>query len=357
MKKKVGIVIGIKADAGYHEFWAKYPHIIGNIPDEHWQTSSSGIDSDWKLGHDAIVLSCLQYIKQDKFEFVPIWGPAMTLRKLNECEYIYSFYETGWWWSDHPLRVRHYESMMKKTTAMVIPSFEFQDAIIRKHKYMDLMVENNIPMIPTYNIDLMKFKRNKKKVVTELLDHVKEQEYDKILIKPEFEGFGNGIKTFTNFKEDTLIKFFEGYLKLHLEGALVQPYIESFSRNREYRTFWLNGKFRDGIAQYFYDAKGNRTFNYIKKDKLDKTILTRCKTFGKKIIKIIEKEYGMVPPFIRLDFGCCLDKKYFLNEIEFVPTLHLPNTNIRFVFDVADAIHKSVLASGKKRKKKLTHKK
>ena len=60
--------------------------------------------------------------------------------------------------------------------------------------------------------------------------------------------------------------------------------------------------------------------------KMSDKLVEMAKGKALKVMEVLKKEFTNLPIQIRLDFGCCVDndsyiRQFFLNEIEFVPTI------------------------------------
>jgi hypothetical protein len=112
-----------------------------------------------------------------------------------------------------------------------------------------------------------------------------------------------------------------------LWNQLVQPFICGLRHGIEYKVFFIGNE-----LIYFV-----RTF--ITKESKDTACLYGDENEDEKnVLKFAKKVYDSLPPIYfngiespslltRVDIGCCYNETYFVTEIEFVPSLFLPDVN------------------------------
>ena len=372
MKKKVGIVIGaqnnsLSSEEDFETLEYNYPGVFKYLDDNsdtlyHYSSEFE----DYTASHDAVIFAFLNNIKQNKYSFHSINGDKLTKKELDKYDIVYSIYELGWWYEKHfknKKKLNEYDLMINDTTAKVVPSPRFQDFILRKHKYMNFLKKNGIPIIPTLNVDVtkyMKSKGNKDTIHKQIKDFAVEHNNTDLLFKTELTGFSKNVETIKNkfLNGNKVDNYLKKVLKYNLTGVLVQPYIKGFDENYEYRLWWLNGKYTRGIGQKLDRSKGyGEPRENLKNQNLNKKILRPCVSVGNKICKLIKEEFNELPPILRIDFGCCIKNSigktnYFVNEIEFSPTHYAEDQPISFYADLAHAIFKGIKQPERKTQKK-----
>ena len=295
------------------------------------------------IPYDYAIYCEIKSVVKNKMNVIPLFGPKLTLKSTNQCDYIFCIYEGAFSFMDNEIKgFKNYVSIMKRTTAKVFPSIEFQLFIINKNKYMKYLLQKGYDLIPTKFININNDKTKNIKSINTFID---KGEYDQIIMKPELAGFASGFKHFKTISDVQISKYLDKIKKLSYQKLLVQPYIDEFLKYWEIKTIWNNGKFI-----YAYGTKVGLDFDdalpISHGGVLDDKLIKLCRKIGENIIKDIEKDFGN-QILLRIDFGCCIDnddicRQYFVNEIECCPTMSDDETIKNNFKLLANAILKSI---------------
>merc|ERR1712151_701915 len=217
----------------------------------------------------------------------------------------------------------------KKATNL-FPTWEAEDFILYKSKYMRACMDAGVPMAPT--IFCMKGKRNP----TQLLKQIKDRGWKTFVMKQSESGFCLGFCKLTVEKcekdPSILANYFSDYA--HCPEFIVQEAIEGFTRNWETRCFWFNGKFQYAIANMAAVSTKDNKERIVTGSDIPKEFLENAKRIGAQAIKVLPdlklpNGESVKNVLVRTDIGCSdsqlhdrdthwdpKKKTFFLNEIE-----------------------------------------
>jgi hypothetical protein len=226
-----------------------------------------------------------------------------------------------------------------KMCGNIMPSWEVQEAIYLKSKYMKEAARLGVPMAPT----IFAIKGNREP--QSLLQEVKARGWQQFVTKQSY-GFGSaGFQKLSVEECEENPGILEEYFDTHSECPeyVVQEFIEGFCRNWEVRCFWFNGEFKYAIANRaaVSCAEGEKV-GVIGEDEIPPEALEEAKRIGKQALEALPQlttpagqPIGMT--LIRTDVGCADSKvhdkdthwdsdakTYFLNEIEYGGTTYFP---------------------------------
>jgi len=213
----------------------------------------------------------------------------------------------------------------------IFPTWEVEDYILQKSKYMKACIDAGVRMAPT----IFSFKG--KRSAAQLLKQIKERGWQTFVMKQSESGFCLGFLKLSveNCEKDPsiLANYFKEYAKC--SEFIVQESIEGFTRNWETRCFWYNGEFLYAIANMAAVSTEDGAERIITGDDIPAEFLENAKKIGQEAIKALPElkvPTGQTVPMIlvRTDIGCsdsamndknCADwdpngKTFFLNEIE-----------------------------------------
>ena len=245
-----------------------------------------------------------------------------------------------------------------QTCDNVYPPYEYQKFINNKCSYYKYLEKKRIPVAPTHCITRKKWlKRDSDKYTSSVLDKVKSNKWHSIIAKPVY---GQESKDFAKFLTNDDCKGCEnsidsqhGRLKKYLsrnipkyKSIVIQEYIPGFDKsNPEFRTYFV-----DGIYAYTVVTT-------------DKIVATPRQEGGKYpvpashwkyIMKFSKRVMDSLPKFdlpglnrnpilTRIDIGSGLEGvpfTYFVNEVEFVPSLYIEDQNFPVVEELAKSLMK-----------------
>lgn len=218
----------------------------------------------------------------------------------------------------------------------IMPSWEVQDFIYYKSKYMKACMDAGVPMAPT--IFSYKDTRDPKK----LLEEIKERGWKTFVMKQSFMAFSLGFmkKTVEECEQNPQIleEYFEEYQEC--PEFIVQEAIDGFTRNWETRCFWFNGEFLYAIANRAAVSTEDGAEHIVTGDDIPQEFLENAKRVGREALQVLPKlttptGQAIGQTLIRTDVGCSdsqifdknthwdpTKKTFFLNEIEYGGTTY-----------------------------------
>jgi len=219
----------------------------------------------------------------------------------------------------------------------IMPSWEVQEAIYLKSRYMTRARSLGVPMAPT----LFAFKGRRSPAA--LLSQIRDRGWRAFVIKQSYSAFSLGFKKATVDECEARPEILEDYFAEYAECPefVVQELIEGFGRNWEIRCFWFNGEFKYAIGNRatVSQAEGEDV-GIISEDMLPPGALDQAKRIGREALRALPQLRAPTGApidmtLIRTDIGCSdsevhdrdthwdpSEKTYFLNEIEYGGTTY-----------------------------------
>eukprot|EP00933_Yihiella_yeosuensis_P005184 TRINITY_DN109659_c0_g1_i1.p1 TRINITY_DN109659_c0_g1~~TRINITY_DN109659_c0_g1_i1.p1 ORF type:complete len:472 (-),score=127.47 TRINITY_DN109659_c0_g1_i1:252-1667(-) len=234
-----------------------------------------------------------------------------------------------------PKRYKEVTNSFKKC-GNLMPSWEVQDFIYYKSRYMQACMDAGVPMAPT--IFAMKGNRSPAK----LLKEIKARGWQTFVMKQSMMAFSLGfckLKVEDCEKDPKILKdYFKDYADC--PEYVVQEAVEGFVRNWETRCFWFNGEFLYAIANKAAVSTEDGKEVIVTGNDIPREFLENAKRIGKEALKVLPQlkapngqPLGMT--LIRTDIGCSDSqlhdintnwdpnaKTFFLNEIEYGGTTY-----------------------------------
>ncbi|CAE7213657.1 unnamed protein product [Symbiodinium sp. CCMP2456] len=265
-----------------------------------------------------------------------IFPEEITLKRLksNMCNYIIG-YDVINSIFEGPKR---YKKVTKVFTECgnLMPSWEVQDFIYIKSRYMQACMDAGIPMAPTI------FAKKNKRSPAKLLAEIKARGWQTFVMKQSMMAFSLGfckLKVEDCEKDPSILKnYFRDYAEC--PEYVVQEAIEGFTRNWETRVFWFNGKFLYAIANKAAVSTEDGQEVIITGDDIPSEFLENAKRIGEQALKILPQlctpsGQPVDMTLIRTDVGCSDSpvhdkhtkwdpngRTFFLNEIEYGGTTY-----------------------------------
>jgi len=255
-----------------------------------------------------------------------------------------------------------FEKVMSKTSAFVMPNPWFHKYTLDKPKYYHDLQRANLPIVPFFGITPEKVLRD----VEEFVKKINRNGWKGVIVKPNYSGYSTGIRVFKNIKRTQISTIRSYFTKLKQDSypmVMVQEFIESFSKNHELRTYWIQEEYActvsslpgKDLVSYKFDtfiSEGGTVSDAPKSE---------IKKLGIEVLKALPK-FKYKHPMIRIDFGCCrTDEKcpysYFINEVETHACNLLPAyIDYPIVQKVADALYETAqrMRATRNRNKKPT---
>ena len=119
---------------------------------------------------------------------------------------------------------------------------------------------------------------------------------------------------------------------MYYDGCIFQPYIHNLNVNAEYRNFFIGNKYVYTVQTLQVNGKNKYLLVPSTHSSLPKII-----AFAKKVMHALPQiQYQNIhTPFLltRIDISCCFSSdKYFVNEIEFVPSIYSDLNHVQDIF-------------------------
>ena len=223
-----------------------------------------------------------------------------------------------------------------KLCGNIIPSWDVQESIYMKSKYMKEAIRLGVPIAPTI------FAPKEIRDPLQLLKDIKIRGWQYFVIKQSYNfGSAGFIKFSVAACEENPVPLFNYFQKYeNCPEFIVQEFISGFCRNWEVRCFWFNSKFQYAIANRAAVSCGkNEENNIISEKDIPLEFLENAKRVGEQalaalpILEVHNQPLGMT--LVRTDVGCAdckVDDKdthwdpnvktFFLNEIEYGGTTY-----------------------------------
>jgi len=214
----------------------------------------------------------------------------------------------------------------------IMPSWEVQEAIYLKSKYMKKAITAGVPVAPTI------FAAKESRSPEGLLQEIRARGWKTFIVKQSYSCGSIGFKKLEVADCEANPKILEEYFESYPECPeyVVQEFVEGFCRNWEVRCFWFNGEFLYAMANRaaVSTAEGEKV-GIITGSDIPEDFLEQAKKIGKEALKSLP-EVTSDATCIRTDIGCSdspihdkdfahwnnNNKTFFLNEIEYGGTTY-----------------------------------
>ena len=237
-----------------------------------------------------------------------------------------------------------------KNSPNVYPPYEYQKFINNKCTYYKYLAEKKIPVAPTHCITKEKWlKKDNEHYVNKILKKVKSNKWESIITKPvygqESKDFAKFIKGSSEINKSKLTSYLSKNIPKY-KSIVIQEYIPGFDKsNPEYRMYFI-----DGVYAYCVITTSDNVTTPAQeggKTRVPAKNWRYLLSFSKKVMESLPK-FNLPgnlknPILTRIDIGSGLQGvpfTYFVNEVEFVPSLYIEDNNN---FPVVEEIAKSLL--------------
>ena len=237
-----------------------------------------------------------------------------------------------------------------KNSNNVYPPYDYQKFVNNKCIYYKYLAKKGIPVAPTQCITKQKwFARDPEKYVTNLLSKVKRNKWESIITKPVY---GQESKDFAKFiacdrslecQKKKMISYLSKNIPKY-KSIVVQEYIAGFDKEKpEIRTYFINGKYMYSIVTTStkVSAPKQEGGKYNIPDENWNYILKLAQKVMDSLPKLDLKS-GSSSILTRIDIGSGLGSAkygYFINEIEFVPSLYIEDQSFPVVEKIGESLH------------------
>ena len=301
--------------------------------------------SDFKIIIDYILPEqiSLQRFKQNDINFVIIYD-------LLECFHLGS-----------KTNFKKFKTALKSADN-VYPPYQYQKFINNKCTYYKYLAAKKIPVAPTHCITKEKWlTRDSDAYTNKLINKISNNKWESIIAKPVY---GQESKDFAKFmapkkckeacttadcksslfcNKEKLKKYLSRNIPKY-KSIIIQEYIPGFDeKNPEYRLFFIDGIYAYCMVTNDYDAiKPKQEGGKYPVKKSDWDYLMK---FGRRVMDSLPKfdlpGLNKNPILTRIDVGTGLKnvpKSFFVNEVEFVPSLYLDKIDFPIVEEIAESL-------------------
>jgi hypothetical protein len=245
-----------------------------------------------------------------------------------------------------------------KNAGNVYPPYPYQKFINNKCTYYKYLADKKIPVAPTHCITKNKWlSRDSDAYTNKIISKIKANKWESIIAKPVY---GQESKDFAKFLTPKTPKGCDScgdefcnkpklkkYLSKNIpkyKSIIIQEYIPGFDAdNPEYRLYFIDGIYAycvvttDSIVETPKQEGGKYS---VKKSDWDYLM-----KFGKRVMDSLPKfnlpGLNKSPILTRIDVGTGLKdvpKSFFVNEVEFVPSLYIEDQNFPVVEEIAKSL-------------------
>lgn len=203
----------------------------------------------------------------------------------------------------------------------VYPNKEYQNFVNHKDIYYSYFRQKGIPVLPNIYISKLEYDANEDAALQKVLG-LETGDDGKIIGKPIFGQESIDFFEFNPpFNVERFQRYFERIFKSY-KGVLFQPYIHALKEKSEYKCMFFGD-------QLSYIVEYRRATNEEIIHDAHDIELRDITAFASKVFLNLPSlsMYGKdVPRLItRIDVGCCYgEHRYFVSEVEFVPSLFAP---------------------------------
>jgi len=345
MPIKVGFLIGKDTDLVEDEKYYKVgdASFLADMPDKYRvDPESKEYVKNCKKGtkgfaHADVAIPWYIHKHCDDIEVDMIFPEEITQKRLqsNLCNFVIG-YDVINAIFEGPKRYEQVTKIFKTCGNIIMPSWDVQDFIYIKSRYMKACIDAGIPMAPT--IFAIKGKRSPAKLLAE----IKARGWKTFVMKQSMMAFSLGFCKLNVEDCEKDPKILKDYFKDYASCPeyVVQEAIEGFTRNWETRCFWFNGEFLYAIANKAAVSTEDGKEVIITGDDIPEEFLENAKKIGREALKVLPQlktPNGAPVPMtlIRTDIGCSdsqifdkdtkwdpNSKTFFLNEIEYGGTTY-----------------------------------
>ena len=236
---------------------------------------------------------------------------------------------------------KNFEALKKtlKSCKNVYPPIEYQEFINNKCSYIKHLNDNDKSVIDTkciMNKSMMPTKNVTEKFVNkkcaELKSYIDEKNWGEFIKKPVYGQESIGFKYFKKFDDKIIKKCIKDDLGKY-PGIIFQKYIDGFDKESpEIRMYYIGDTYKYSVITTNSKVK---IPNY--KDENGTLVvgpMEELKRFSKSVVKSLPdiNVNGVKLPRLltRIDISCQKDfaKPWYVNEVEFVPSLYIQDINI-----------------------------
>ena len=197
------------------------------------------------------------------------------------------------------------------------PNFKVQKLFDNKCILYKTMKKHKIPIADTICFNMRKIPPE---AITKKLRAKKT--WQKLILKPAFGYESQGIEIKNNNTQllDEMKEYYGNYKK-RFDEIVAQKYIPSFAEHDEIRFYFVGEQMHYALLTNFKNKNVVHLVTSVQEaSKQGYKYFKQAKHLALKVIKVIKQYYRKTEKmgYMRIDIGCCIHNKVFLNEIELV---------------------------------------
>jgi hypothetical protein len=248
-----------------------------------------------------------------------------------------------------------------KSADNVYPPYAYQKFINNKCTYYKYLADKKIPVAPTHCITKQKWlTRDSDAYTNKLINKIQGNKWESIIAKPVY---GQESKDFAKFmapkkplncdsgdcsegefcNKTKLKKYLSKNIPKY-KSIIIQEYIPGFDKdNPEYRMYFIDGIYAYCVVTTNHIVQTPRQEGG--KYKVSKSDWDYLMKFGRRVMDSLPKfnlpGLNKSPILTRIDVGTGLKdvpKSFFVNEVEFVPSLYIEDQKFPVVEEIAESL-------------------
>ena len=284
--------------------------------------------------------------KLDKLNDVSLIFPKdITFKNLKGYDYIfYNFFDpiaAAVLYND-PNKGLQMEKLLHKldSKTFLMPSTKFTNLQHDKCKYYKYLSDSGIPIAPTHCLSKKEWPKDndsKLAVCKRLVSLFKKEKWNRVFVKPVMGTSGTDADELEDPKDTSeLLSVISDLFKKKYPKIVFQKFIAKFAihPNPEIKMYYVGDSYVYSVVMDDRQASASlkqEGGTYTIKD----STLVQVKKLGAKVIKAIKPLFNGQLLLTRIDVGCCVKGKHFVNEIEYAPGFYTSfiNGDKKFMID------------------------
>ena len=210
----------------------------------------------------------------------------------------------------------------------VYPPYQYQFLINNKNEYYQYLEEVGINVLPFVHISAKEFLANRSKSMKKVFA-MKRGDENKFIGKPIYGQESIDFKIFNSYTQEHTVEKYLEKISSNYTGCIFQPFVKNFDKIGEYRVFYIGAK-----QTYCINTKsvGYKQVPLSSSDPDIKRVFAFAQQVFDHLPKFFNNKVEISKLLTRIDIACCLqENKFFVSEIEFVPSLYLDKVDHLFI--------------------------
>jgi len=203
----------------------------------------------------------------------------------------------------------------------IYPPYSYQSFVNHKNVYYEYLRTKGIPVLPFVYISEDEFTNDKKGALKRIMSMPSGDE-GRIIGKPIYGQDSKDVYEFyPPIREERVIAYLERTFN-NYDGCIFQPFVNGFNTNGEYKIYFVGDELVYGV----HLLHGER--RVLRPDE-EPDVMNFAKSAFAVLPPLIYKGYKCPRFLTRIDISCCYGpSKYFISEVEFVPSLFMDEDDV-----------------------------